>query len=113
MESMYYNFHYCSCFAQKEERQEAVIDALCGLFGDNAKDQLIQYEDHDWGKEPYNGGCPDQHHATWMFDLLPQCIKGTIRQVWWTVFCVELSCRHVARPTSADIGVAAWRWRHM
>jgi len=58
MESMYYNFHYCSCFAQKEERQEAVIDALCGLFGDNAKDQLIQYEDHDWGKEPYNGGCP-------------------------------------------------------
>nr|CAB3263380.1 probable flavin-containing monoamine oxidase A [Phallusia mammillata] len=40
------------------ERQEAVVESLVSMLGQEASNQLVHYEDKDWGLEPYNGGCP-------------------------------------------------------
>ena len=42
----------------KEERKEAVLDCLVALFGKEARSELVSYEDKDWSKEDYTGGCP-------------------------------------------------------
>ncbi|XP_072028108.1 probable flavin-containing monoamine oxidase A isoform X2 [Amphiura filiformis] len=41
----------------EEECKGAVLNALAEIFGPEAK-QPIDFKQKDWGKEPYNGGCP-------------------------------------------------------
>lgn len=46
-----------SCL-QKKEREEEVLNSFIALYGSQAREQFVAYEEKDWSKEDYIGGCP-------------------------------------------------------
>ncbi|XP_051541667.1 probable flavin-containing monoamine oxidase A [Myxocyprinus asiaticus] len=70
------------CDREMEERREAVISKLVKYLGPEAS-SYIHYEEKDWAKEEYSGGCPVNVMAPGMLTYYHPSLRKPFGRIHW------------------------------